>query len=176
MSDRSEALARRLEEGARALANFAQELTDAQWQQRMPGDGRRFGVIVDHVANVYPIEIDLALTVSRGSAVTGVTWTVVADLNAAHAAERDAVTKPEALAHLQRSSEAAAAAIRALDDHALDSAAPVSLYGDAPVTCQFMLEDHAVRHSFHHLARLRRVLEQSTRQSDQSEAVVVLMA
>jgi len=35
------------------------------------------------------------------------------------------------------------------------SAAPISLYGDAPLTCQFMLEDHAVRHSFHHLAKLR---------------------
>jgi hypothetical protein len=31
----------------------------------------------------------------------------------------------------------------------------VSLNGDAPLTCQFMLEDHAVRHSYHHLAILR---------------------
>lgn len=25
----------------------------------------------------------------------------------------------------------------------------------APLTCQFVLEDHAVRHSFHHLARIK---------------------
>jgi hypothetical protein len=37
----------------------------------------------------------------------------------------------------------------------LDRAAPVSLYADAPLTCQFVLEDHAVRHSYHHLARIR---------------------
>jgi hypothetical protein len=32
------------------------------------------------------------------------------------------------------------------------------VYGDAPVTCQFMVEDHGVRHSSHHLARIRAAL------------------
>jgi hypothetical protein len=44
-----------------------------------------------------------------------------------------------------------ASAIGALTDEQLDRAATVSLYADAPLTCQFMLEDHAVRHSCHHL-------------------------
>jgi len=26
------------------------------------------------------------------------------------------------------------------------------------LTCQFFLEDHAVRHSYHHLARIRKAL------------------
>jgi hypothetical protein len=29
------------------------------------------------------------------------------------------------------------------------------------LTCQFMLEDHAVRHSYHHLARIRLALERA---------------
>ena len=49
----------------------------------------------------------------------------------------------------------AAAAIRALSDEQLDSAAAVSLNADAPLSCQFVLEDHAVRHSFHHLAKIK---------------------
>ena len=65
------------------------------------------------------------------------------------------MTKEAALDLLRRNSEAAAAAIRALSDGQLDQAAPVSLYADAPLTCQFFLEDHPVRHSYHHLARLR---------------------
>ena len=80
-------------------------------------------------------------------------------MNAAHAAEHDAVTKEAALDLLRRNSAAAAAAIRALSDEELDQAAPVSLYADAPLTCQFMLEDHAVRHSYHHLARIRAALK-----------------
>jgi hypothetical protein len=68
------------------------------------------------------------------------------------------VTREEALALLRRNSAAAADAIRALSDEELDRAAPASLYGDAPVTSQFVLEDHAVRHSYHHLARIRGAL------------------
>jgi hypothetical protein len=51
---------------------------------------------------------------------------------------------------------AAAAAVRALTDKELDQAAPFSLSLDAPVTAQFVIEDHAMRHSWHHLARIRK--------------------
>src|SRR5688572_31549163 len=63
------ALADRLEEGARALAIFATRLTDAVWQMRVPHDGRSVGVIVHHVASVYPLEIQLAQTVASGAPV-----------------------------------------------------------------------------------------------------------
>ncbi len=72
MSQRTEALAARLEEGARALADFATNLTDADWQARVPKDGRKFGVIVHHVATMYPIEIQLAQRLAAGEAVAGV--------------------------------------------------------------------------------------------------------
>lgn len=156
---RSNALAERLEQGARALENFASALTHAEWQARVPHDGRKIGVIVHHVATMYPLEIKLAQTLAAGQAVVGVTPDDVNALNAAHAAEHDAVTKAEALDLLRTNSAAAAAAIRALSDEELDSAAPLSLNSDAPLTCQFMLEDHAVRHSYHHLARLRATLK-----------------
>jgi len=155
---RANALADRLEQGARALATFASGLTDEQWQTRVPKDGRKVGVTVHHVASVYPIEIQLAQVLAGGNPVTGVTWDVVHEMNAGHARENDAVTKEAAVDLLQRNSAAAAAAIRALSDEALDRAAPASLYSEAPITCQFMLEDHAVRHSYHHLARLRAAL------------------
>jgi hypothetical protein len=153
------ALADRLEEGARALAIFATRLTDTEWQMRVPLDGRSVGVIVHHVASVYPLEIQLAQTVASGTAVTGVTMDDVHAMNAKHAAEHAAVTKAVALDLLHANSNAAAAAIRALTDEQLLQAAPVSLYSDAPLTCQFVLEDHAVRHSYHHLARLRRTVQ-----------------
>lgn len=152
------ALADRLEQGARALATFAAALSDAQWQARLPHDGRKIGVVVHHVANMYPLEIQLAQKIAAGEAITGVNSDTVDSINAAHAREQDAVTKEEALDLLRRNSEAAAAAIRALSDAELTHSAPISLYGDAPLTCQFMLEDHAVRHSYHHLARIRAAL------------------
>jgi hypothetical protein len=155
MSQRSDALADRLEQGAGALAKFATALSDTEWHSRVPKDGRKVGVVVHHVASMYPLEIQLAQTLAGGQPVTGVTWDAVHEINARHASDHDAVSKEAALDRLQRNSAAAAAAIRALSDAELDQAAPVSLNGDAPLTCQFMLEDHAVRHSYHHLAILR---------------------
>lgn len=148
-------LADRLEQGARALAEFARNLTDADWQTRVPKDGRTVGVVVHHVASVYPLEIQLAQLLAGGKAIEGVTWDDVHAMNANHAAEHGSATKQEALDMLERNSVAAADAIRMLTDEELTRAAPISLYGDAPLTCQFMLEDHAVRHSYHHLGVMR---------------------
>jgi hypothetical protein len=153
------ALAERLEAGARALTLFAERLTNAEWQTRVPHDGRTVGVIVHHVASVYPIEVELAQTIAGGRPVTGVTMEDIHAMNAKHAAEFAAVTRAAALDLLQTNATAAAAAIRTLSDDDLLMAAPVSLYADAPLTCQFVLEDHAVRHSYHHLARLRRTVQ-----------------
>jgi hypothetical protein len=158
MSKRSEALATRLEAGAAALGAFANGLSAAEWQTRVPKDGRKVGVVVHHVASVYPIEIQLAEKMGAGEAVTGVSWDDIAKMNAGHAKDHDGITKDEALALLKKNSAAAAAAIRALSDHQLDSAVPLSLNADAPLTCQFMLEDHAVRHSYHHLAKIKGAL------------------
>jgi hypothetical protein len=76
-------------------------------------------------------------------------------MNAKHAQENDAVTRQQAIELLRTNSAEAAAAIRAFTDAQLEAAATNSLYADAPLTCQHMLEDHAVRHCFHHLAKIR---------------------
>jgi hypothetical protein len=166
MSTRAHALAERLEQGARALAALASGLTDAEWQARIPHDGRKVGVVVHHVATMYPLEMQLAQTLAGGQPVVGVTWDVIHGINAAHAKEFDAVTKEAALALLQRNSTAAAAGIRALSDEQLDQAALVSLNADAPLTCQFILEDHAVRHSYHHLAAIKEALSVAPRTTE----------
>jgi len=158
MNKRSEALAARLEAGASSLAAFAATLSAAEWQIRLPKDGRKIGVVVHHVASVYPIEIELANLLAAGRPVTGVSWGDVHTMNRDHARDNDGVTKEAALSLLASNSAAAAAAIRALGDAELDRAAPVSLNSNAPLTCQFLLEDHAVRHSYHHLAGIRAAL------------------
>jgi uncharacterized damage-inducible protein DinB len=154
-SQQAQALADRLEAGARALAAFAATLTDDEWRTPVPHDGRSVGVVVHHVASVYPVEIELAQVLAGGKPMTGVVMDDIHAMNAKHAAEYATVTKAAALELLRTNSAAAAAAIRALTDEQLTNAATVSLYSDAPLTCQFFLEDHAVRHSYHHLARLK---------------------
>ena len=159
LSRRAGSLADRIEEGAAALAAFAGGLSEVEWRRPVSGSDRRsVGVIVHHVASVYPIEIDLARTIASGKAVTDVTWELVAELNAKHGNEQAEVTKADALKLLRRNSREAADAVRALTDDELGRAAPFSLSFGAPVTAQFVIEDHALRHSWHHLARIRTAL------------------
>jgi SAM-dependent methyltransferase len=159
MNRRAESLASRIEEGAAGLASFAEGLSEAEWRTPVSGSDRRpVGVIVHHVATMYPIEIDVARIVASGKAVTDVTWEVVAQINAKHASEQAGASKAAALELLRKNSREAAAAVRAFTDAELDQAAPFSLSFGAPVTAQFVIEDHAMRHSWHHLARIRKTL------------------
>ena len=157
MSKRAEELASRIEKGAAELAAFAEGLSDSEWRKTVR-DGRPVGVCVHHVASVYPIEVQLAQTIAGGKPITDVTWEAVADMNAKHATDFANVSKEEAVDALRRGSQEAAAAIRSFTDEQLDTAAPFSLSFGAPVTAQFVVEDHAVRHSWHHLARIRSAL------------------
>jgi Protein of unknown function (DUF664). len=156
---RATALADRIEEGAELLATFAETLTDEEWNMPVtPHDGRSIGVIVHHVANMYPIEIGVVQAIAGGNAVTDVTWEVVADINAKHGTENANVTKSEAVELLRKNSRDAADTIRKLTDEELDTAAPFSLSYGAPVTAQFVIEDHPLRHAWHHLARIRKAV------------------
>ena len=67
MSQRSNALADRLEQGARALAGFASGLTEAEWETPLPKDGRKIGVVEDlKQATAHPSERWL-LEIRRGN-------------------------------------------------------------------------------------------------------------
>lgn len=154
-------LADRIEEGAARLAGFAERLTEEEWKTPViegGKPGRSVGVVVHHVASMYPIEVDVARTIASGKSVTHVTWDAVNQINAKHAGENANVTRAEAIELLRKNSEAAAAAVREFTDEELDRAAPFSLSYGAPVTAQFVIEDHALRHSWHHLARIRRAV------------------
>ncbi len=156
---RAEALAARIEKGAAELAAFAEKLSDAEWARPCNDRDRRpLGVLVHHVATMYPIEIDVAKTIAAGKAIEDVTWDAVAGINAKHSADQAACTRAEALELLRKNSREAAAAVRAFTDDELDTAAPFSLSFGAPMTAQFVIEDHALRHPWHHLARMRKAL------------------
>lgn len=155
MNKRAEALATRLEQGAIELAIYAERLTPQQWAAPVKGEERSVGILVHHVANMYPLEMQLAQTIAGGQAIAGVGWDAVAEINAKHAHEH---AEPDRLATLQllrENSRTAAAATRTLTDEQLDTAVPNSLYGDAPMTLQLWLEDHPISHSFKHLAAIK---------------------
>lgn len=154
-SRRAAALADRIEEGAAKLAAFVEGLSEAQWHQPVSATDRRpVGVVVHHVAYIYPVEIEAARAIGAGRDVE-TAWPAIAELNARHAAENASVTKAAALEILARNNRAAAAAVRAFTDEELDRAATFGLSDGATVTAQYVIEEHALRHAWHHLAKIK---------------------
>ena len=155
MSKRTEELATRLEQGYAQLASYAEGMSAQEWAALIPQEGRSVGVLVHHVATMYPVEVGVAQIIANGQAVAGLTWDLVADMNANHALEHAEPDRTATLELLRSNGAAAAAALRALTDAQLDTAVRNSLYGDAPLTLQFWLEDHQVSHSYKHLAAVK---------------------
>jgi hypothetical protein len=155
MGTRAQALAARVEQGAQALASFAEQLSDEEWQTICTEDGRTVGVLAHHVASQLIGEIDVMKQMAADKAFTGVTWAMVDEGNAAHAHEHANATQQEAAELLRRNGAIAADAIRALNDEQLDLATPNSLHADAPVTTQFWIENHPLAHAYRHLASMR---------------------
>src|SRR5215213_9883408 len=113
---RSQQLAERLEQGARALATLAESLSDAEWKTKLPHDGRSVGTVVHHVATVYPIEVSLAQTIAKGDPIEGVVGKDIDVMNAGHHKENPSPAKADTIALLKKNSAEAAAAIRKLSD------------------------------------------------------------
>jgi len=91
-------LAKRIEEGAAQLASFAEALSETEWATSVSAtDHRPIGVIVHHVASVYPIEVEVARTIAGGTPITDVTWDVIAEMNSKHHREQTGVSKADAL-------------------------------------------------------------------------------
>ena len=52
---RAKLLADRLIHGVNQLATFAEGLSESDWNKPVKGDGRTIGVVIHHVASMYPI-------------------------------------------------------------------------------------------------------------------------
>jgi len=104
-ASRAKLLASRIEEGAAGLLAFADSLSEAEWRKPISATDRRsVGVIVHHVATMYPIEVDLARAVAAGKATPDVTWEAVAQINAKHTQDNAQVSKAAALELLRQNS------------------------------------------------------------------------
>ncbi len=102
MSKRTEDLAVRLEQGYVQLASYAEGLSAQEWAAPISQEGRSVGVLVHHVATMYPVEVGMAQIIANGQAVAGLTWDLVADMNANHALEHAQPDRSATLALLRR--------------------------------------------------------------------------
>lgn len=159
ISIRADALANRIEDGAQQLMEYAEGLSQAEWETVSPNEARTIGVLIHHVASAYLVEVNLIQGLASGKAIEGVTWAMVDQGNAEHADSQAGCSKSETLALLQKNSGVAADAVRGLSEAQLDKASPISLNWDAPLTTQYFIEEHPISHPFAHLSSIRAALK-----------------
>jgi uncharacterized damage-inducible protein DinB len=162
MGKRAEVLAERIAQGHRELIAFVEACSEADWRTDCPNEGWTVGVVVHHVASMLPAELDVIKTVASGQPVISVTAELVDQINAQHAKEYADCSREETLDLLRRNSALVVSAIREMSDAELDQAAPVSLHSDAPVTAQYLIEDHPLGHAYDHLTSVRAALGADT--------------
>jgi hypothetical protein len=161
MSKRAEAIADRIDQGTEALASFAESLSEAEWQTVVPNEGRTVAALVRHTADSFPFFIEWAGTLAEGKPITGVTWDIIDQMNAQHGQEHAAANKRETIDLLRTNSKTAADKVREFTDEELDNVATVCLYWDTPLSAQWLIEYHHIRHSYHHLDSIRAALNDS---------------
>jgi hypothetical protein len=159
MSKRADALADRIDQGTEALAGFAEGLSAAEWQTAVPNEERTVAALVRHTADSFPFFIQWADTLAEGNPIAGVTWDIIDQMNAQHGQEHAAANKQETIDQLRTNSKNAAEKVRQFSDDELDNVAPVCLYWDTPLSAQWMIEYHHIRHSYHHLDSIRAALK-----------------
>ncbi len=158
MNKRADAIADRIDQGTEALAGFVEGLSEAEWQTVVPNEERTVAALVRHTADSFPFFIQWADALAEGKPITGVTWDVIAEMNAQHGQEHAAANKQETIDLLRASSKNAADKVRQFSDEELDNVATVCLYWDTPLSAQWMIEYHHIRHSYHHLDSIRAAL------------------
>lgn len=155
MSGRANTIADRIDQGTEALAGFVENLSEAEWQTVVPNEERTVAALVRHVADVFPFFDAWAKGLADGKPITGLTWDDVAQINAQHAQEHAMAGKQETIELLRTNSQIAADSVRQFTDEELDNVATVCLYWDTPLSAQWLIEYHHIRHSYHHLDSIR---------------------
>jgi len=158
VSKRADVLADRVAQAHRELMALVEALSETEWRAVCPNEGRTVGVLVHHVASVLPGELSMIQTVASGQPVTGITPELLDQMNARHAEDYADCSREETLDLLRGNSALVVDAIRGLSDAELDRAASVSLHRDAPLTAQYLVEDHPLCHTYLHLASIRAAL------------------
>lgn len=152
MSERTDALAKQLEEANNELIAAIEGCTDEQWQAACADEGWSVGVTAHHVANSQSGLTRLVKGMASGQPVPPVTQEWLDDRNAQWSQEFAGRTPAEAVELLRTSSVEAVNTVRGLSDEQLRSTATVA---GNEMTAEQVIEFILIGHPRSHLASIR---------------------
>jgi hypothetical protein len=156
MSERAEALARRLEQAVGDVIAVVEHSSDERWKATCAGEGWSTGVTAHHIAEAHLNgAIGFIQTLATGQDVPPVTTEMINHGNAQHAAQHANCTRTETLDLLRQRGAAAVSTICGFSDEQLGRSAPMAFAGGALLSAQQLIESAVIDSVQQHLDSIR---------------------
>lgn len=155
MSDRAQALADKFGTAHDETVKTVEGIPDDRWSSACHDEERAVGVIANHIASSYESTFGIAQLGASGQPLPQVSWDMIHDRNAQHAAENGSCTKEETLALLREGGERTKSAIAAMSDEQLDQTLVLSLFGPDEMTVEQLIDGLVIGHIGMHLPSIK---------------------
>ena len=155
MSDRAQALADTFGAAHDETVKTVKGIPDDRWSARCADDERTAGVVAHHVAGSYESTFGIAQLGASGQPLPQVSWDMIHDRNAQHAAEKGNCTKEETLALLREGGERTNSGIAGMSDEQLDQTLVLPLFGPDEMTVEQLIDRLVIGHVSMHLPSLK---------------------
>jgi hypothetical protein len=154
MTARTEELARQFEDSSDTFVNAVESVDEQDWNNLCPAENWTVGLTAHHVAYSYPILVDVMRDLAAGIP-RPLTYEYINEVNEEHAREFADCGKTETVAKLRQGASETAAALRELDDSALDVRHDLPFLGAEPVTLERFISSVVIAHNRSHLESIR---------------------
>lgn len=155
---RSQELAHLFEVANREVIEAVERCTDAQWQAVCADEGWSVGVVAHHIAVAHGVVVGWLQSVAEGRGMPPLTKAEIDAMNRRHAEQFAGCTRAEVLHALRTGGDAAAAAVRALSDEALERSAPIRLLNGQMLSVEQLITFILIGHPQEHMASINATL------------------
>jgi hypothetical protein len=158
MGAKGEALASQFEAKVTEATRLLEKLSDADWKKTTAAEKWTVAATAHHIASSYEPITRIIKAIAAAQALPSFTRKMLDDMNAQHAKEFAACTKPETIALHTKGAAAAAAAVRALSDTEL--ATTGSVFAEMPpMSAEDMVKGALLGHIDEHFGSIRATVE-----------------
>jgi hypothetical protein len=160
MASRVDELASEFERIHAGVIEFAESLSDDEWDAYVPNEERSAGVVIQHIAFGYTSEIALIQAIVSGDALPSIyeNRDALNEYNAQHAGELRRIPRAEAMHELRRQGDEALAYLRGLSDADLARTRPIGLWNGEEISVGWLIERIVLGHPQGHLTSIRAAL------------------
>lgn len=157
MSTRAQTLAATFADTNHEVISTVEGIPDDRWGEPCadPDEKRSVGVVANHIADSYESTFGIARLASAGQPMPSVSWNMIHDMNAQHAAASSGATREETLTLLRERGDAVKSGIASLSDEQLDMTLVLPLFGPDEMTVEQLINALVIGHSSTHLPTIK---------------------